>query len=567
MLFFISGSLRGATLAPHGDRVTLGTDPGNVVRVPPYPGHDVAGVHAELIREGEAFRLRAVDGNRVTVNGAPVRDILLADNDAIQLGAEGPSIRYRRAERNRAVKTFQQMVLDSSALRAPDVPRVRQSATFARQLIKESVAHSTRSFKVVLGLLAVLVLALGVLLNQTMTSAKRAMEEAEKSQSRSAALEARNRELTSDIEAIRKERERLERVMLQEVDRSTDLRECLTSLLDKDRERDASLSRVLERTEAVSSAVTSIQQLADAAQRVYGQSHRGVGFITLGVSFYHEDQKAFLRERLDEKTKKPVTTGFPLTLGGEGKKMIEWLTGSAFAVSADGLVLTNRHVVDPWWGEEDFGQGVLLRGFRAVREHFYITFPGREEPIPLIRLGCHDAMDVGVCRMLQLDDALPVLKLAPQAKPREGDKVILMGYPEGFQGLVNKLSRTQADALRGVGGSDRGRLVKALAAVGGVLPTLTQGVLSNRTEEALVYDAVTTSGGSGGPLFDGRGLVIGINSAISSRFTGANFGVPISFAEPLLKQLGELKEATVDAVEVAFAEAERESQPAAPRGQ
>jgi hypothetical protein len=34
MLFFISGSLKGATLTPHGDRLVLGTDPANAVRIP-----------------------------------------------------------------------------------------------------------------------------------------------------------------------------------------------------------------------------------------------------------------------------------------------------------------------------------------------------------------------------------------------------------------------------------------------------------------------------------------------------------------------------------------------------
>ena len=52
--------------------------------------------------------------------------------------------------------------------------------------------------------------------------------------------------------------------------------------------------------------------------------------------------------------------------------------------------------------------------------------------------------------------------------------------------------------------------------------------------DRLVYDAQTTSGGSGGPLFNDSGKVIGVNFAILSGFSGSNFAVPISRAAKLL---------------------------------
>jgi S1-C subfamily serine protease len=51
-----------------------------------------------------------------------------------------------------------------------------------------------------------------------------------------------------------------------------------------------------------------------------------------------------------------------------------------------------------------------------------------------------------------------------------------------------------------------------------------------------VYDAQTTSGGSGGPLLNTSGGVIGVTFAIVKGFGGSNFGVPVHFAEPLLKK-------------------------------
>ena len=48
------------------------------------------------------------------------------------------------------------------------------------------------------------------------------------------------------------------------------------------------------------------------------------------------------------------------------------------------------------------------------------------------------------------------------------------------------------------------------------------------------YDAQTTSGGSGGPLFNRKGKVIGINYAVVRDFGGSNFGVPARYAQEFL---------------------------------
>ena len=48
-------------------------------------------------------------------------------------------------------------------------------------------------------------------------------------------------------------------------------------------------------------------------------------------------------------------------------------------------------------------------------------------------------------------------------------------------------------------------------------------------------DAATTSGGSGGPLFNRNGNVIGVNFAILNDFGGSNLAVPVRYADELVK--------------------------------
>ena len=78
--------------------------------------------------------------------------------------------------------------------------------------------------------------------------------------------------------------------------------------------------------------------------------------------------------------------------------------------------------------------------------------------------------------------------------------------------------------------ADSEALVVELARRKLIRPLVTQGHLGVVGPDQLVYDAQTTSGGSGGPVFHASGKVIGVNFAILSGFSGSNFAVPISHA-------------------------------------
>jgi S1-C subfamily serine protease len=53
--------------------------------------------------------------------------------------------------------------------------------------------------------------------------------------------------------------------------------------------------------------------------------------------------------------------------------------------------------------------------------------------------------------------------------------------------------------------------------------------------DKLIYDAPTAHGGSGGPVFDAKGEVIGINSAYMDGFSGGTLGVSVDALRPLVK--------------------------------
>ena len=67
-----------------------------------------------------------------------------------------------------------------------------------------------------------------------------------------------------------------------------------------------------------------------------------------------------------------------------------------------------------------------------------------------------------------------------------------------------------------------------------IRPITTQGHIGDVLPDKIVYDAQTTSGGSGCPLFNDEGKIIGINFALAHEFGGSNFAIPVGYGKSLL---------------------------------
>ncbi len=73
-----------------------------------------------------------------------------------------------------------------------------------------------------------------------------------------------------------------------------------------------------------------------------------------------------------------------------------------------------------------------------------------------------------------------------------------------------------------------------LAALSLIRPSATCGHLGDVVGDKLIYDAPTAHGGSGGPVFNSRGEVIGVNSAFLDGFSGGTLGISSDALRPLL---------------------------------
>ena len=171
--------------------------------------------------------------------------------------------------------------------------------------------------------------------------------------------------------------------------------------------------------------------------------------------------------------------------------------GSGFIVDRSGLVLTNNHVVA---GADE----VLVK--LADNRQFAAKV-----------LGSDPATDVAVVKLDKPPKDLQAVTLGDSEKVRVGDYVLAIGNPLGLgqtvtMGIVSAKNRVIGERL---------------------------GDIDPRYEDFIQTDAAINQGNSGGPLFNFRGEVIAINSAIINPGVAMNvgFAIPINLARQIADQI------------------------------
>jgi S1-C subfamily serine protease len=208
------------------------------------------------------------------------------------------------------------------------------------------------------------------------------------------------------------------------------------------------------------------------------------------------------------------------------------VSGTGFIV-ATGLLATNRHVAEPWYGDPE-AEALINRGAAGVLESLVVFFPGSPTAVDLSTVAVSSEGDLAVLRAA---DSPVIRGLAPLPLAKfpalPGELVTVIGYPMGIAGMVAKSPSGIYQRL-----AYRHNDITAaseLAALSLIRPSATFGHLGDMVGDKLIYDAPTAHGGSGGPVFNSTGEVIGVNSAYMDGFTGGTLGVAVESLRPLLE--------------------------------
>jgi S1-C subfamily serine protease len=208
------------------------------------------------------------------------------------------------------------------------------------------------------------------------------------------------------------------------------------------------------------------------------------------------------------------------------------VSGTGFIV-ANGLLATNRHVAEPWYGDPE-AEALIHRGATGALESLVVFFPGSPTAVELSSVAVSSQRDLAVLRAA---DSPVIRGLAPlplaKSPALPGELVTVIGYPMGIAGMVAKSPSGIYERL-----AYRHNDITAaseLAALSLIRPSATFGHLGDMVGDKLIYDAPTAHGGSGGPVFNSKGEVIGVNSAYMDGFTGGTLGVAVESLRPLLE--------------------------------
>jgi serine protease Do len=165
--------------------------------------------------------------------------------------------------------------------------------------------------------------------------------------------------------------------------------------------------------------------------------------------------------------------------------------GSGFIVDEDGYVVTNNHVVE----HADEVTVILEGGSR------------RQAKI----IGRDPRTDLALLK-IESEEPLPYVRFTDSDDAKVGDWVVAVGNPFGLGG----------------------------SASAGIISARGRDIQSGPYDDFLQIDAPINRGNSGGPLFDGSGRVIGVNTAIfspSGGNVGIGFAIPANLAEPIIAEL------------------------------
>lgn len=275
-------------------------------------------------------------------------------------------------------------------------------------------------------------------------------------------------------------------------------------------------------------------KIAETVVHKYGPS---VCLLHVVVGFLDKQSGRPLQVAVDANGKQQVDDKgmAQLDVDGPGPRLQVDAFGTGFLAGADGTILTNHHVAEPWWHDDELKR-LLDQGVDPYVLSYEAYFPGKSTAI---RAKLGRISSEGDVATLKLETPPP-----PQAELLEldarreasvtGEPVLLMGYPTGVEGI---LARANSDVVQKIASEaqDVSQVMSRIAAQQLIRPTTTQGHIGDVMKDKIVYDAATTSGGSGGPLFNKNGKVIGINFATIKDFGGSNLAVPVRYAADLLK--------------------------------
>jgi S1-C subfamily serine protease len=257
-----------------------------------------------------------------------------------------------------------------------------------------------------------------------------------------------------------------------------------------------------------------------------------------------EQQQSFSSAAVDDARASVAYVYGIYHVSGHAQSFRARVAGTGFVV-APGLLATNRHVAEPWYGDREVATA-LRQGGTPILEKLVAYFPGSPLPVNLETAVVATHGDLAVVRFEATAFTKTLRPLPISSAPAHvGESISVLAYPMGVTGMVAKSPAVVYDRLSSH--PDDADTAGELAALSLIRPSATFGHIGDVTGDKLIYDAPTARGGSGGPVLNQHGEVVGINSAYIDGFSGGTLGITATELRPLMETA---KHATLETVAI-----------------
>jgi S1-C subfamily serine protease len=476
----LSGGRTGVTAVFSQEQVTVGRHPSCDLPLDPERDLDVSTQHAVFVQSGARWSVRDNGSkNGTLVNGHPIRtEMALSDADQVRLGSAGPVIEVRLV--NDGVPNRKPEAKAAAPTAAPAAPArpLRETAGVGvsaptpgprspsmTQRIRVEVGKQTRRLRLLIALLVVVILGAAgyVVYERQQQTAERDAERA----ANQARIDSIVGASGAAIRSLRGEVEGLAQALRSSQGQVQRLQDTLAA------------AEAAGRTDEVARLRS---QLSDATRA-----------LSLQQAAAHVD----FRQIYDARN---GAVAMIWTRFGPG----DVVTGTAFAVTGDGVLITNRHVV--------YGADGTRRPLELA-----IQFANSSQIWHAVPLGTSDNADLAAVRVQGIRGGVTTtIPLPDSVVARPGDPIAAIGFPLGTDLPMHASGEENV-----------------------VRTTLTAGTVSKALPNVLQIDGYGAQGASGSPIFDRSGSLLGV---LYGGEPGSNgrivFAVPVPYVTALLTSLG-----------------------------
>jgi S1-C subfamily serine protease len=303
------------------------------------------------------------------------------------------------------------------------------------------------------------------------------------------------------------------------------------------RAQNSEVSGLRQQLNETTGRLHKIEAESAAAEGVIRSYAPSVCLLHVSVAFVDRTSRRSLRYGAINHNGEPLKDSdgkIVYTLEGRAPEVRADFFGTGFIVD-DGKILTNHHVAQPWWNSDELAD-VEKQGLQSIIGSMTAYFPELARGIPVEALEISQEADLALLQGNLSELKRPILKLDSRKEAAvSGQTMLSLGYATGLSAILARTSQEVVEDIVRMSHGDPREVIEELARRKLIRPLVTQGHIGDVLADRIIYDAQTTSGGSGGPLINREGRVIGVTFAVVKDFGGSNFGVPIRYAQTMLK--------------------------------